>query len=203
MKPAVVIVLLLLSVSGVIHAKDMPDLDIRPTFRMFLVDGEIKKQDKDLQEKIEELKLVKEPMLTEKDIKAYHWKSHAIEVDAKTIERFKKMIVFGKPDGGDVTTKELWSEGMKPKAFVVVVNGRRAYVGMFYSPISSYLPPHPTIELSFVKHGDDEQENTISVDGGLKAKGQEDIREQDWIKSALKDLGKLAEAGDEKADSAE
>ncbi len=193
MKSAIVIALsLLFCAAGAEQAKETSKVDVEPSFRIFLVDGKVDDVDKDIQDEIGEFKLEDEPVLTEKDIKAYHWDSHTIEVTAKAIERFKKMIVLGKPEGRDVTTRELFNKAMGGRAFVVVVNGRRAYVGILTSPISSHISRAPVIDVSFGKDGPENMpENSIRIEVRREDERQNDLRSQDWIKSALKALDKL------------
>lgn len=82
---------------------------------------------------IDALQLEKEPVLTDKNLVAYHWgikdRTDAIEVkDGVSI--YERLREKGHKGAG---------AGMSP--FVVVCNGERIYVGVFSSPISSLSVP--------------------------------------------------------------
>jgi hypothetical protein len=172
-------------------SKDVTEPKIEPSFRIYLVDEEVNILDKTILKKIDEIKLCKEPLISEKDIKAYRWESHTIELTKESVDRFKKMIVHGKPDGLDVEKKVLWEKGMN-KVFIVVVNGRRAYLGTTTSVISSFIGPFPRIDVSFVdaeKVNGDMPANSIRIQRATKKEDEEeDVREQEWIKAALEEL---------------
>jgi hypothetical protein len=171
--------------------KDTIPVEIKPSFRFYFVDEEINVLDKALSEKINEIKLQKEPALTEKDIKAYHWKTHTIELTKEGFERLKKMIVHGKPDGEEVTKKDLFTKGMN-KVFVVVVNEKRAYLGRTTSMLSSFIGTFPSIDISWLDpvmlKNADKPENSIRINKGKIEEGEEDVRELEWIKASLEEL---------------
>jgi len=80
---------------------------------------------------LEDLKLQEEPLLGDGDFTQYDAKGHRLRLTDKALAKFpKKVDVWGVP-------------------FVVVVDGRRWYMGSFYNPISSYMGPAPntTIDL--------------------------------------------------------
>ena len=173
--------------------KDTVKVEIKPSFQIYFVDEKINVLDKTLSEKIEEIKLCKEPALTEKDIKAYHWTTHTIELTKEGVDRLKKMIVYGKPEGEEIQRKDLWSKGMN-KVFVVVVNGKRAYLGRTTSMLSSYISSFPSIDISWldpdkamIVNDTDMPENSIRIEKMMKD-DEEDVREQEWIKDALEEL---------------
>lgn len=80
---------------------------------------------------LENIKLAETPLLTDKDIVSYNWEEHRIVF---TNEGFKKL-----PTSTEV--------GVGGKHFVLVVDGKRCYLGAFWTGISSMSCPYPVIDV--------------------------------------------------------
>lgn len=85
---------------------------------------------------LSELKLAVKPLLTMRDVDYYDWNSHRLGLKPKVASRIPKPGVWGVP-------------------FVLVVEGKRIYMGSFYSLISSWLPSCPYASL-WSENGRDE-----------------------------------------------
>jgi hypothetical protein len=80
---------------------------------------------------LENIKLAATPLLTEKDIVSYNWEEHRIVF---TEEGFQKL-----PKQNEV--------GVAGKQFVLVVDGKRCYLGAFWTGFSSISCPYPVIDV--------------------------------------------------------
>ena len=135
---------------------------------------------------LSELKIEKQPFLTNADILTYTWTNHTMSVTSNAIARLPEIRQVG--TGG--------------KAFVVIVDGKRRYRGAFWSSGSSISHFHPVI---LVDHYDpaciaifrmypslDSTEQMEFVGDGKKIPFP-DSREDETLKRVLKELGTLKE----------
>ena len=127
-----------------------------------------------LQRKPGDIPLANFPLISDRDIESYDWKTHTLTVDRTAIRRILRPLVWGTP-------------------FVVVVDGAPVYVGAFYSSVSSQSCPVPVIMTdSFLN-----RTNTLVIDraypGATPDQLANDPRSDGRIKIALQALGKLKE----------
>ena len=78
---------------------------------------------------LEKLILSEKPLLSSNDIECYIWNKHQISYSDTVYYRFK-------------TTNDLWRKG-----FVVTLDGKRIYWGLFQSSLDSYASQNPVIML--------------------------------------------------------
>lgn len=120
--------------------------------------------------KIDDLPLETEPVLTYNEIAAYNWEEHTIYTK----------------DGFSLEQKLEGKVPLDGKPFVFVVDGKRVYLGSFWTPISSlYFPDIPTINSIWsgkVKN------DTYTIRYGLE---KNDPRQDKRIFEALKSMKKL------------
>jgi hypothetical protein len=141
---------------------------IKASFKIYLVKDTVSSEV--LKEDLNKLKLEEQPLLTDKNISEYVWKTHQIklvkddELNKVLDEKLNmKVPVSGKP-------------------FVVVCNGERIYCGVFWTKLSSlFYPECPTI----ISDYSDRDYFEISFEG------KNDIRNDKRIYETLKKLGKL------------
>ena len=113
--------------------------------------------------------LLKEPVISDKDIIEYDWSSHTVTVSKEAASRIPVPDSFGTP-------------------FIVIVDGKRYYVGGFWSILSSVSCPYPVIEDMDIRDG----QFTIKRSSFGKMTGEtEDPRFDSKIKTCLEALGKL------------
>lgn len=128
---------------------------------------------------LSKLELEEKPLLTDKDISEYVWKSHQIKLIKdgelkKTLNEkvYRKTPVTGKP-------------------FVVVCNGEKVYCGAFWTLLSSlYFPDLPIIISDYT----DRDYFEIEFSGEIDSKTMEvknDVRNDKRIYDTFKKLGKL------------
>jgi len=99
----------------------------RPLFALYAAIGDIR----DLENSpVEGFGLGDEPILTNEDIVEYDWNTHTLQLRPGSARRLHREYI---------------RRAVTP--FVVMANGQRCYLGAFVSPISSYLPQVPTIQL--------------------------------------------------------
>lgn len=77
---------------------------------------------------IDKLSLKDEPIMSEKDITAYYWKSNVFVINVSLFEKRQYVSLSGEP-------------------FVVVANGERIYLGTLWTGVSSMCPPEETAVL--------------------------------------------------------
>ena len=117
-----------------------------------------------------ELPLEDAPLLTDKDIRTYNWRKHS----------------FSLKDGFSLEEKLEGRVPMSGKPFVVVVDGERAYMGSFWTLVSSlYIPEIPTINSIWFK---DSENDTYTIRYGMD---HQDPRENTKVYEVLKSLGKI------------
>jgi len=105
-------------------AKVLATGEERPRIRIYLVTDAISTRNAEKMP-LAKLKLRAEPIVSEKDIVGYDWDKHALHLTAEARMRLpRRPGVWGVP-------------------FVVVVEGRRWYLGAFWTAISSYAPRIP------------------------------------------------------------
>jgi hypothetical protein len=73
---------------------------------------------------LEELRLAPEPIITEKNLLGYDWDRHTLKLTPGARDRIPSPSVWGVP-------------------FVVVADGKRCYLGAFWTHLSSYMPNLP------------------------------------------------------------
>ncbi len=124
------------------------------------------------QPSIDNLPLIKQPLLTDNDIIEYRWKSHEIILSE---EGLKKIQSINKHD-------------MSGTLFVVIADGVRCYQGAFWMGILSVSYPFPVILL------DEAKPKGFRIDRAYPsaefAKGK-DPRDDIRVFNALKKVGKL------------
>lgn len=128
---------------------------------------------------LEEAVLEDKPFLTDDDILAYDWNTHTMAVTTEAVSRF--------PVGTRLP--------LTHQRFVVVVHGRRCYLGTFVNPLSSLGAGSPSITAM----GYDPR--AIRIHGGPRsytdAQGthhdEPDRREHADLRAALAALGKLTD----------
>jgi hypothetical protein len=120
---------------------------------------------------LERLHLAPEPVFTEKDLINYDWTTHTLTLKKGSCERLPAPSVWGVP-------------------FMVVAEGKRCYLGAFWSGLSSYMPRIPTIGTDpWMRPGP--KQDTIRIEAARvrdKAGKQHDVRSDERIRKAL---GKL------------
>jgi len=168
--------------------KDIVNLKIEPSFKLYLIDGKEDISAKKTLERIGELELVEEPLITEKDILSYHWETHVIVMTKQGFEKFKKLLVKKILEKDDVNSKNLWEAGARGRGFMVVVNGQRAHIGAFSSPLLSVVQRIPRIDLSFSKNDNNIPENSLCIELFNPDEKAQDPRSKESIKSTLEEL---------------
>jgi len=119
---------------------------------------------------IDELPLENEPVLTDKEIKIFNWKAQTFSI----------------MDGFSLEKRLEGKVPLDGKSFVLVVDGKRIYLGSFWTPISSlYYPDIPTIDSVW---SGEINKSTYTIRYGLE---QQDPRSDKRIYEALKSLNKL------------
>lgn len=118
----------------------------------------------------DELKLSREPLITEADIISYDFSKHAMKLKPEAIKRIPKPPVSGSP-------------------FVIVVNEERIYLGAFYTGLSSITCAVPVI----VVDRSNQEADILLIERAYppdKGKGS-DRRSDERIRKAFSDLKKL------------
>ena len=136
---------------------------------------------------LNELPLESEPIITEKNLPAYYWKSNVLKFDSIALsdELMKVTGTSGKP-------------------FVLTTNGERVYLGTLWTPMSSAVPPEDTPVLNILSSGPiidklnkdgyniSPESNEIYLEISAPFKGK-DNRNDARIYNALKDADILIE----------
>lgn len=155
------------------YEKQNKNSHISVRFAIMLVKG-VNTQDA-IKSKIEDLQLETQPILTDKDLISYKWKEHELE--------FRPELDLN---------KSLGKVPLDGVPFVVIVNDKRAYLGTFWSPLSSLAPNIPTVMIwpSLQTNG-----NTVRIQAGFSSdkNNQSDPRSNQLIYEALKSMGKIKE----------
>ena len=86
-------------------------------------------------EPLSNLTLAAAPLISARDIRSYHWKTHSFEGTSKTDSLLDSLALHGGSTRG--------------VPFVVTVDRERIYVGSFWWIFSSMMPWCPYIELAF------------------------------------------------------
>jgi hypothetical protein len=122
-----------------------------------------------------------DPVISEKDIIEYDWNKHTILIDTSIINKLPELNTRGNP-------------------FIVIANGKRCYIGMFWTGLSSFRPPKiPIIDITGLKKLKlpIPDINNIRDDGTFKLLISNDIGNKiiknKIIYNTLKKLGKLKE----------
>jgi hypothetical protein len=118
---------------------------------------------------IQQVEVDKNPIITEKDIVEYHWKTHTIILSEEGLSKFPSgNKYFGKP-------------------FIIVADGHRCYMGAFWSKILSANYSRPVIDIT-------SKTKIIRIEQAYPtakfAKG-DDPRNNQFIYKVFSDLGKL------------
>ena len=121
-----------------------------------------------------DIPLAKDPLISDKDIEAYDWKTHTLTVDPSVAQRLRPPSVWGTP-------------------FVVVADGEPVYVGAFYTLASSQSCPVPVI----LTVGNLRGANKLVIDRSYASPRPDpsatDPRMDLRVKNSLQALGKLKE----------
>jgi hypothetical protein len=107
---------------------------------------------------LDSLALASEPLFTAQDIKTYSWSTHIFTLNPKVDSVFAPLCTLGRKS--------------RDIPFVIKVGNERIYLGEFYSPYSSLLPPCAYIFISssspykinytkFASHPDKRSDNRI------------------------------------------
>jgi hypothetical protein len=126
--------------------------------------------------------MLDEPLITDKDIVEYDWKNHVIKIDTAALERIPsvKAAINGIP-------------------FVVVADGKRCYVGAYWTHYSSLREPRiPIIDITRGNASDKWFPSGRSPDNGVlcisfQYQNMKDSRNNPKIYKCLRALGKLRE----------
>lgn len=124
---------------------------------------------------LDEIELRVEPWLTIDDIDFYDYSTHYIFLKGDTAPAFP----------ADMPTFLLYP-------FVVVAGGERCYAGNFVSPVSSYAPSTPVIMMdgTFNFYPQD----IIFIQEGFFSRDGADVRDDERVREALLESGKLRES---------
>jgi len=183
-----------------VTAENDEQASIKHAFRVYLVEDKVNFMKHD-EVNLDDLKLQEHPLVTENDVVEYDWQTHTIKLTEKGFEPFAEPAARDFPVEHDDETRTLKAEGenhqaksgLRGKAFVVIADGQRCYLGVFTSSFSSLALSLPVINLVPLPK-EVPPENSIRIDRAYPsaefAKG-EDPRCDARIRSALSALGKL------------
>ncbi len=138
-------------------------------FSMYLVEGV--NTYNATQMHINDLKLENIPLITERNIEAYIWNEHRIDLIMND-SLFKSL-----------EEKVFWRVPMNGKPFVIVCNGKRLYVGTFWTALSSLNAPNCPYIMS-----DNKESKSLYIKNYDEKKN---LRNNKVLKNALKEAGKL------------
>lgn len=131
---------------------------------------------KELDTDLEKVELRDYQLLTEKHIVSYDWDTHTITLTKEGIQRIPASSLIG----------------VRGRTFVIVADGKRCYLGAFWSSLSSISCPVPVINI--LKPGSPIESGTIQIERAYPtaqfAQGA-DPRFDDRIKKVLEETGKL------------
>lgn len=119
---------------------------------------------------ISELTLSERPIISEADLISYNWTNHAMKVTPETQDRLPQQ-----PD-------------LRGTPFVVVADGERRYIGVFWTMLSSFTPQRPYI---VVLPGHSQHPVTLDIKASWFRPLDPDPRSDLRIKQTLTALGKL------------
>lgn len=152
---------------GCVDARPVPDRD---GFAMHLLADESISAVDALKQELPELALSEAPLLTVSDFVTYSWKDHSFVLTPQAQRRIPGRVdPFGRP-------------------FVAVADGKRLYLGAFWSVLSSVAFPNPVIVID--EPGARRIERAYPT--ARFGKG-EDPRENPLIKEAFRKHGKLVD----------
>ena len=118
---------------------------------------------------ISQVTLSEHPVISEADIISYIWTNHAMKVTPEAWDRVPQPGLQGLP-------------------FVVVADGERVYIGVFWTRFSSSLPSRPSID---VLPGHSQHPVTLYIEPSRSRRLDPDPRCDLRIKGTLTALGKL------------
>ncbi len=121
-----------------------------------------------------DIPLAKYPLISDKDIESYDWKTHTLTVDPSVVRRILRPLVWGTP-------------------FVVVADGEPVYVGAFYAHGSSQSCPVPIIIPNDFLGPTNALVIQRAYPGATREQLANDPRSDARIKNSLQALGKLRE----------
>jgi hypothetical protein len=135
------------------------------------------------------IELQTKPLITEKDIKKYYWKSHKIELTNEFLKRrnlsSKEKELLSIPNGSSHTIKggSILLNTTANNAVVIVIDDNKIYSAGFLAPVfSSFSPSEIIIE--------DSSLNSISITNRRKS---DDVRFDMQIYEFFKKTGNLVE----------
>ena len=152
----------------------------RPAFALYGVTSEVDVTNQEAVQALDlqALALTPSPLLTDEDITSYDWARHLVRLKPGVRER----LVPAKPE-------------LKGIPFVVVAQGKRVYLGAFWTPLSSfahYVPVIYTVPFDLVQDDGSRIENAFLIHGPMTSKpGAASPHEDARIREALR--GKLVE----------
>jgi hypothetical protein len=129
------------------------------------------------------IKLDEQPLLTDADIVVYNWEDHLIQLTPEAFTALGRLY------------NEL-VKGRSNRAFVVVADGQRCYLGAFDSMLSSYIPMTPMAH-PWTSRAQPAPANAIRIRPPSSYPGGEDTRSDPRLRQALEALGKLRVAAAE------
>ncbi len=154
------------------------------SFGLFMPREDVLSFTRDVEERIRvyllarpgDIPLAKYPLISDRDIESYDWKTHTLTVSRSAIQRLRPPLVWGTP-------------------FVVVADGEPIYVGAFYSALSSASCSIPVIMHERSLNPDPSGRLMIqrAYPGATGDQMAHDPRSDARIKKALQALGKLKE----------
>ena len=114
------------------------------------------------------------PLLTENDLVCYYWSNHTFKVTSEVLGNFPTQF----------------NCSISGERFVVVANGERIYIGLFWTYMSSLMPYHCWINAPF----SNPTNNTFTIYGpGWDYEEESNLRDNSTIRKALMESGKLIE----------
>jgi hypothetical protein len=152
------------------------------SFGIFMPREDVLNSTRDVEERIRtylksqpsDIPLAKYPLISDRDIDSYDWKTHTLTVDPSVVRRILRPLVWGTP-------------------FVVVADGEPVYVGAFYAHGSSQSCPVPII----IPNDFLGPTNALVIQRAYPAATREqlanDPRSDARVKNSLQALGKLRE----------
>jgi type 1 glutamine amidotransferase len=116
---------------------------------------------------LEQLRFAPEPIITEKDMLGYEWNQHILKLTSEARTRIPGPSVWGIP-------------------FVVVADGKRCYLGAFWTGASSYMPKTPMVYVGMAS-GLTGSKNSVQI-LPIPVAGAEDQRGDQRIRKVLEEL---------------
>lgn len=141
------------------------------------------------QEKLEDLTLDDEPILTDEDLIAYHWKiPNQTEGEEGMPSESQYADLIELRDGKMLKDRLMEKTGSIARhfPFVAVANGERIYLGLFFSPLSSLFPGGNQISIDYIIPFN---ENTYL----LRQDASTDLLHDNRVYNALKKVNKIRE----------